>query len=57
MLVAAARAGVGGRPTVAVKEAIRATPGLLPDPGRSIISLAKLLGVSPGTFHIPSWRQ
>lgn len=50
-MAAAGRAGVGGRPTVATKEAIRATPGLLPDPGRSITSLAKLLGVSPGTLH------
>lgn len=32
---------------------------LLPDPGRSITSIAKLLGVSPGTLcnHIPDLRE
>lgn len=52
-----ARAGVGGRPTVATKEAIRAAPGLLPDPGQSVPSLAKLLGVSLGALHLSSLRQ
>ncbi|MFD8951625.1 recombinase family protein [Streptomyces xanthophaeus] len=35
-----------------------AARGLLPDPGRSITSIAKLLGVSPGTLynHIPDLR-
>ncbi|MFE1731242.1 hypothetical protein ACFW6X_13900 [Streptomyces bacillaris] len=55
--MAGARAGVGGRPTVATKEAIRAAPGLLPDPGQSVTSLAKLLGVSLGALHLSSLRQ
>ncbi|WP_234376778.1 hypothetical protein [Streptomyces sp. CB01201] len=31
----------------------------MPDPGRSITSIAKLLGVSPGTLynHIPDLRE
>ncbi|MBA9043272.1 MULTISPECIES: recombinase family protein [Streptomyces] len=46
---------VGGRPTVATEEVVRAARDLLPDPGRSITSIAKLLGASPGTLynHIP----
>ena len=38
----------GGRPSVATEEVIRAARDLVPDPGRSITSIAKLLGVSPG---------
>ncbi|MEU0837026.1 helix-turn-helix domain-containing protein [Streptomyces sp. NPDC005969] len=32
---------------------------LLPDPGRSISSIAELLGISPGTLynHIPDLRE
>ncbi|GHG83773.1 hypothetical protein [Streptomyces griseocarneus] len=50
---------VGGRPTVATEEIIKAARGLLPDPGRSITSIAKMLGVSPGTLynHIPDLRE
>ncbi|MFG2339543.1 recombinase family protein [Streptomyces yangpuensis] len=52
------RGRVGGRPSVATEE-IRAARDLLPDPGRSITSIAKLLGVSPGTLynHIPDLRE
>ncbi|MFD7096772.1 recombinase family protein [Streptomyces xanthophaeus] len=59
-LAAARKRGrVGGRPSVATEEVIRAARGLLPDPGRSITSIAKLLGVSPGTLynHIPDLRE
>ncbi|MBI0319114.1 helix-turn-helix domain-containing protein, partial [Streptomyces javensis] len=56
---ARARGRVGGRPTVATEEVIRAARDLLPDPGHSITSIAKLLGVSPGTLHnhIPDLRE
>ncbi|MER6358864.1 recombinase family protein [Streptomyces sp. NPDC001634] len=47
--LAAARGRVGGRPAVATGEVIRAARDLLPDPGRSITSIAQLLSVSPGT--------
>ncbi|MEU0374265.1 recombinase family protein [Streptomyces sp. NPDC006283] len=57
--LAAARGRVGGRPSVATEEVIKAARDLLPDPGRSITSIAKLLGVSPGTLynHIPDLRE
>lgn len=50
---------LGGRPSVATEEVIRAARDLLPDSGRSITSIAKLLGVSPGTLynHIPDLRE
>ncbi|MEV7855028.1 recombinase family protein [Streptomyces sp. NPDC088183] len=53
------RGRVGGRPSVATEKVIRAARDLLPDPGRSITSIAKLLGVSPGTLynHIPDLRE
>ncbi|MYQ40724.1 recombinase family protein [Streptomyces sp. SID4921] len=49
----------GGRPSVATEEVIRTARDLLPDPGRSITSIAKLLGVSPDTLynHIPDLRE
>lgn len=55
LAAARARGRIGGRPTVATEEVIRAARDLLSDPGRSITSIAKLLGVSPGTLynHIP----
>ncbi|MDT0460899.1 recombinase family protein [Streptomyces sp. DSM 41527] len=55
---AAPRGRVGGRPTVATEEVIKAARDLLLDPDRSITSIAKLLGVSPGTLynHIPDLR-
>ncbi|MFE0372335.1 recombinase family protein [Streptomyces tendae] len=59
LAAARARGRVGGRPSVATEEIIRAARDLLPDPGRSITSIAKLLGVSPGTLynHIPDLRE
>ncbi|MET7636014.1 hypothetical protein [Streptomyces sp. NPDC005078] len=56
---ARARVRIGGRPTVATEEVIRAARDLLPGPARSITSIAKLLGVSPGTLysHIPDLRE
>lgn len=53
------RGRVGGRPPVATEEIIRAARDLLPNPGHSITSIAKLLGVSPGTLynHIPDLRE
>ncbi|MQY36963.1 DNA-invertase hin [Streptomyces sp. RB17] len=59
LAAARARGRVGGRPAVATEEVIRAARDLLPDPGRSITSIAKLLGVSPGTLynHIPDLRE
>ncbi|MEV6995821.1 recombinase family protein [Streptomyces sp. NPDC093228] len=59
LAAARARGRVGGRPSVATEEIIRAARDLLADPGRSITSIAKLLGVSPGTLynHIPDLRE
>ncbi|MFB6823719.1 recombinase family protein [Streptomyces virginiae] len=59
LAAARARGRIGGRPTVATEEVIRAARDLLPDPGRSITSIAKLLGISPGTLynHIPDLRE
>ncbi|MGW6891069.1 recombinase family protein [Streptomyces chartreusis] len=59
LAAARARGRVGGRLTVANQEVIRAALDLLPDPGRSITSIAKLLSVSPGTLynHIPDLRE
>ncbi|MFD7700884.1 recombinase family protein [Streptomyces caelestis] len=59
LAAARARGRIGGRPSVATAEVIRAARDLLPDPGRSITSIAKLLGVSPGTLynHIPDLRE
>lgn len=56
---ARARGRVGGRPTVATPDVIRAARDLLPNPEHSITSIAKLLGVSPGTLynHIPDLRE
>ena len=40
-------------------ELIRAARDLLPNPDNSVTSIAKLLGVSPGTLynHIPDLRE
>lgn len=56
VFAARARNRVQGRPTVATGEVVRAAGDLLPDPGRSITSIDKLLGVFPGTLykHIPN---
>ncbi|GAA3074058.1 recombinase family protein [Streptosporangium carneum] len=59
LAAARARGRVGGRPTVITPEIIRAVRDLLPNPEHSITSIAKLLGVSPGTLynHIPDLRE
>ncbi|GAA0452095.1 hypothetical protein GCM10010361_15210 [Streptomyces olivaceiscleroticus] len=59
LTAARARGRVGGRPSIATEEVIRTARDLLPDPGRSITSTAKLLGVSPGTLynHTPDHRK
>ncbi|MFI6449750.1 recombinase family protein [Kitasatospora sp. NPDC050543] len=56
---ARARGRFGGRPTVATAEIIRAARDMLPNPENSITSIAKLLGVSPGTLckHIPDRQE
>ena len=53
------RGRVGGRPTVVTADIIRAARDMLPNPEHSITSIAKLLGVSPGTLynHIPDLRE
>jgi DNA invertase Pin-like site-specific DNA recombinase len=59
LAAARARGHVGGRPTVATPEIIRAARDMLPNPEASVTSIAKLLGVSPGTLynHIPDLRE
>ncbi|GAA5197157.1 recombinase family protein [Arthrobacter gyeryongensis] len=59
LAAARARGRVGGRPSVATPDIIRAARDMLPNPESSIISIAKLLGVSPGTLynHIPDLKQ
>ncbi|MFD7402282.1 recombinase family protein [Streptomyces sp. NPDC059866] len=56
---ARARGRVGGRPTVVNADIIRAARDMLPNPEHSITSIAKLLGVSPGTLynHIPDLQE
>ena len=53
------RGRVGGRPTVVTPDIIRAARDMLPNPEHSVTSIAKLLGVSPGTLynHIPDLRE
>ena len=59
LAAARARGRVGGRPTVINTELIRSARDLLPNPDASVASIARLLGVSPGTLynHIPDLRQ
>jgi DNA invertase Pin-like site-specific DNA recombinase len=59
LAAARARGRVGGRPTVATPEIIRAARDMLPNPDASITAIARLLGVSPGTLynHIPDLPQ
>lgn len=59
LAAARARGRTGGRPTVATPEIIRAARDLLPNPEYSITTIAKLLGVSPGTLynHIPDLQE
>ena len=53
------RGRVGGRPTVVTPEILRAARDMLPNPDNSIESIAKILGVSPGTLynHVPDLRE
>lgn len=59
LAAARARGRVGGRPTVATQELIRAARDMLPNPENSVTTIAKLLGVSPGTLynHIPDLKE
>lgn len=56
---ARARGRVGGRPSVVTPEMIKAARDLLPNPNRSVTSIAKPLGVSAGTLynHIPDLKE
>ncbi|MFI0453735.1 recombinase family protein [Actinomadura sp. 6N118] len=59
LAAAKARGRVGGRPTVVNEDLLRAARDMLPNPEHSITSIARLLGVSPGTLynHIPNLRE
>jgi DNA invertase Pin-like site-specific DNA recombinase len=59
LAAAKARGRTGGRPTVINADLLRAARDMLPNPEHSITSIAKLLGVSPGTLynHIPDLRE
>jgi DNA invertase Pin-like site-specific DNA recombinase len=59
LAAARARGRIGGRPSVINPEILRAARDMLPNPEASVASIAKLLGVSPGTLynHIPELRQ
>ncbi|MEV1013254.1 recombinase family protein [Micromonospora sp. NPDC049801] len=59
LAAARARGRGGGRPTVINAELIRSARDLLPNPDASVASIARLLGVSPGTLynHIPDLRE
>ncbi|MFE0147885.1 recombinase family protein [Nonomuraea sp. NPDC059007] len=59
LAAARARGRVGGRPTVVDAELLKAARDLLPDPDRSVTSIAKLLGISVGTLynHIPDLQE
>ena len=59
LAAARARGRVGGRPTVINPEVLRAARDMLPNPDASVASIARLLGVSPGTLynHIPDLRE
>ncbi|WP_276615511.1 hypothetical protein [Nonomuraea basaltis] len=59
LAAARARGRTGGRPTVITPELLRAARDMLPNPENSITSIAKLLGVSPGTLynHIPDLQH
>ncbi|MEX2974511.1 hypothetical protein [Streptomyces sp. C184] len=54
---ARARGRVGGRPTAATPEIIRAARDMLPNPENSITSIAEILGVSPGTTTSPTCKS
>jgi DNA invertase Pin-like site-specific DNA recombinase len=59
LATARAHGRIGGRPTVVNDDLLRAARDMLSNPQHSITSIAKLLGVSPGTLynHIPELRD
>ncbi|WP_269458479.1 hypothetical protein [Nocardiopsis alborubida] len=59
LAAARARGRVGRRPSVVNADLIRAARDMLPNPEYSVTSIAKLLGVSPGTLynHIPDLKE
>ena len=59
LAAARARGRVGGRPSVVNADLIRAARDMLPHPEYSVTSIAKLLGISPGTLynHIPDLKE
>ncbi|RZU48835.1 DNA invertase Pin-like site-specific DNA recombinase [Krasilnikovia cinnamomea] len=59
LAAARARGRVGGRPTVMDADLLRSARDMLPNPDVSVASIAKILGVSPGTLynHIPELRE
>ena len=59
LAAARARGRVGGRPPVVTPEILRAARDMLPNPDASVTSIARLLGISPGTLynHIPDLRE
>lgn len=59
LAAARARGRVGGRPTVVDEKILKMARDLLPNPKHSITSIAKMLGVSPGTLynHIPDLQE
>ncbi|WP_240777539.1 recombinase family protein [Nonomuraea basaltis] len=59
LAAARARGRTGGRPTVVDTELLKAARDLLPDPERSVTSIARLLGICVGTLynHIPDLQE
>jgi DNA invertase Pin-like site-specific DNA recombinase len=59
LAAAKARSRTGGRPSVVDAQLLKAARDLLPDPERSVTSIAKMLGVSVGTLynHIPDLQE
>jgi DNA invertase Pin-like site-specific DNA recombinase len=59
LAAARARDRVGGRPSAVNPDIIRAARDMLPNTETSITTIAKLLGVSPGTLdnHIPDLNE
>ncbi|GLX06580.1 hypothetical protein [Microbispora sp. NBRC 16548] len=59
LAAARARGRVSGHPTVVHPDLLRAARDMLPNPEHSITSIARLLGVSPGTLynHIPDLKE
>lgn len=59
LAAARARGRVGGRPTVVDEKILRMARDMLPNPENSITSIARMLGISPGTLynHIPDLKE